>query len=150
MGNILALLNILFIGDLQNDELVKLFDFSIATSSVDRVELLGQINDRIKYLYREITIGEVSSISSNSKVIGKSHWLVGKEVYRILSNMEVETLDNPNCLPVANIVLVGTPSNPVFLSLIHLVNQMIKSHNSLGHPTKVQLIVTNLQEIAVI
>ena len=150
MGNILALLNVLFIGDLQDEELVKLFDFSIATSSVDRVELLGQINDRIKYLYREITIGEVSSISSNSKVIGKSHWLVAKEVYRILSNMEIETRDNINCLPLANIVLVGTPKDQVFLTTVHVVNQIIKSHNVLGHPTKVQLVVTNLQEIAVI
>lgn len=150
MGNILALLNVLFIGDLQDEELVKLFDFSIATSSVDRVELLGQINDRIKYLYREITIGEVSSISSNSKVIGDSHWLVAKEVYRILSNMEIETRDNINCLPLANIVLVGTPKDQVFLTTVHVVNQIIKSHNVLGHPTKVQLVVTNLQEIAVI
>lgn len=150
MGNILALLNILFIGDLQNDELVDLFNISPATTSVDRVELLGSIKDRVTYLYRSTLADEVSSISSNSKVIGDSHWLVAKEVYRILSNMEIETRDNINCLPLANIVLVGTPKDQVFLTTIHVVSQMIKSHNALGHPTKVQLVVTNLQEIAVI
>ena len=150
MGNILALLNILFIGDLQNDELVELFNISPATTSVDRVELLGSINDRVTYLYRSTLADEVSSVSSNSKVIGDSPWLVAKEVYRILSNMEIETRDNINCLPLANIVLVGTPKDQVFLTTIHVVSQMIKSHNALGHPTKVQLVVTNLQEIAVI
>ena len=150
MGNILTLLNILFIGDLENDELVELFNISPATTSVDRVELLGSIKDRVIDLYRSTLTAEVSSISSNSKVIGDSHWLVAKEVYRILSNMEIETRDNINCLPLANIVLVGTPKDQVFLSLIHVVSQMIKSHNALGHPTKVQLVVTNLQEIAVV
>lgn len=150
MGNILALLNILFIGDLQNDELVDLFNISPSTTSDDRVELLGSINDRVTYLYRSTLADEVSSVSSNSKVIGDSPWLVAKEVYRILSNMEIETRDNINCLPLANIVLVGTPKDQVFLTTIHVVSQMIKSHNALGHPTKVQLVVTNLQEIAVI
>ena len=64
--------------------------------------------------------------------------------------MEIETRDNINCLPLANIVLVGTPKDQVFLTTVHVVNQIIKSHNALGHPTKVQLVVTNLQEIAVI
>ena len=63
--------------------------------------------------------------------------------------MEADVTDNINCLPLAHIVLAGTPEKPVPLTVIHLVNQMVKSHNLLGHPTKVQLIVTDLREITV-
>lgn len=43
-----------------------------------------------------------------------------------------------------------TIERPVSLTTIHLVSQMIKAHNLIGHPTKVQLVISNLREIAVI
>ena len=149
MGSILALLNVLFIGDLEDPELCKLMGLETPESKADRVETLGLITRQVRKLFLDTQADKHIPISSNGKAILLHPWEITKEVYRILSRMEADVTDNINCLPLAHIVLAGTPEKPVPLTVIHLVNQMVKSHNLLGNPTKVQLIVTDLREIAV-
>ena len=149
MGSILALLNVLFIGDLEDPELCKLMGLETPESKADRVETLGLITRQVRKLFLDTQADKHIPISANGKAILLHPWEITKEVYRILSRMEADVTDNINCLPLAHIVLAGTPEKPVPLTVIHLVNQMVKSHNLLGHPTKVQLIVTDLREIAV-
>ena len=149
MGSILALLNVLFIGDLEDPKLCKLMGLETPESKADRVETLGLITRQVRELFLDTQVDKHIPISSNGKVIQLHPWEIAKEVYRILSHMEADVNDNINCLPLAHIVLVGTPEKPVPLTVIHMVNQMVKSHNLIGHPTKVQLIVTDLREIAI-
>lgn len=146
MGSILALLNVIILGQLTDEELVNYFGLSPSTTSVDKAKVIGLVIQEISNQYENIQPEKLMSVSSNGLVIDDHPWDVVRRVYRTLSNMEL----HPDCPPLANIVLVGTMERPVSLTTIHLVSQMIKAHNLIGHPTKVQLVISNLREIAVI
>lgn len=150
MGSILALLNVIILGQLTDEEMSNYLGLTPATTSVDKEEVSGLIGKEIRDLYTNLMKDTCMSVSSNVCVVEEHSWEVVRRVYRTLSNMELHVHDNPNCLPLANIVLVGTVERPVSLTTIHLVSQIVKAHNLIGHPTKVQLVVSNLREIAVI
>lgn len=150
MGSILALLNVIILGQLTDEEMSNYLGLTPATTSVDKEEVSGLIGKEIRDLYTNLMKDTRMSVSSNVCVVEEHSWEVVRRVYRTLSNMELHVHDNPNCLPLANIVLVGTVERPVSLMVIHLVSQIVKAHNLIGHPTKVQLVISNLREIAVI
>lgn len=150
MGSILALLNVIILGQLTDEEMSNYLGLAPATTSVDKEEASGLIGKEIRDLYTNLMKDTCMSVSSNVCVVEEHSWEVVRRVYRTLSNMELHVHDNPNCLPLANIVLVGTVERPVSLTTIHLVSQIVKAHNLIGHPTKVQLVVSNLREVAVI
>ena len=150
MNSILALLNVLIVGQLTDEEIKSYFGLSGEPDNNFKALVASTVVKEICNQYENLQHEKLMSVSSNGLVVEDHPWEVVRQVYRILMRMELQIHDNPNCLPLANIVLVGTMERPVPLTTIHLVNQMIKSHNLIGHPTKVQLVVSNLREIAVI
>lgn len=147
MDSILGLLNMLFLVDLEDSSLVEAIGLKVDSPADER--LMG-LSNRIQDQYRNMTPETLTSISVNGKMASENPWIIASSIYKILSRMESKTWDNPNCLVVANIVLVGTPDKPVPLSAIHVASSIIKSHNQLGHVTKVQLVISNLHEMAIL
>lgn len=147
MDNILGLLNMLFLVDLEDPTIVEVLGLKVDTPADER--LMG-LSNRIQDQYRNMTPDTLTSISTNGKLTSENPWIIASSIYKILSRMESKTWDNPNCLVVANIVLVGTPGNPVPLSAIHIASNIIKAHNQIGHVTKVRLVVSNLHEMAIL
>ena len=151
MDSILALFNIMILSDFTDEECEQLLGLNSNTNnSRDKLERIMSVGGRVEEQYTRLLNIQLDAVSRTTVSLECYQLAVIQQLYQTLSRMASDTQDNPNCLPLANIVLVGTPTNAVPLNIIHAVNHVIKAHNQLGHPTKVQLVVTNLSEMVIL